>query len=249
MSIKEKIELVNLKKIAKIVVEALKEMKKHARPGVSTKDLDKIGENYLKSRGARSAPMLEYNFPGWTCISVNNEVAHGIPRKNKILNKGDLVNIDVSAELDGYFADTGHSFQIPPFDPETLKLCNSAYNVMKTTISLLQPGMTLGEVGGIIQSESKKYGYKTIHNLASHGIGRSLHEYPHDIPNYYNPEDTRKLEEGMVITIEPFLTKGRQFVVESPDGWTLQTKDGSFAAQHENTVMITNKGAIFLTDL
>ncbi len=249
MSITQNFEILALKKIAKIVVGALKEMKKNAKPGITTKELDRIGENYLRSHGARSAPMLTYGFPGWTCISVNHEVAHGVPKSSRILQKGDLVNIDVSAELQGFFADTGHSFQIPPFDPETIRLCNSAYNVMQTTISKLMPGMTVGEIGGIIQTESKKFGYKTIHNLASHGIGKALHEYPHDIPNYYDPKDQRVLEEGMVITIEPFLTKGNSIVVEGSDGWTLQSRDGSFAAQHENTVLITNKGAVSLTGL
>lgn len=235
-----------LTEIGKIVALTISEMKRHARVGMTTKELDDIGEIFLNSHGAVSAPKTTKNFPGSTCISINREVAHGIPGNRKI-QPGDLINIDVSAERGGYFADAGHSFQMPPYNSSLTRLCNYTHHTMMKVISSLKHGVKLNEIGRMIESEAEKGGYKVINNLCSHGIGKSLHEAPVDILPVYNKHDKRVLKEGLVITIEPFLSTGADYVVEQSDGWTLCLPNGGFAAQHEHTIIITKNQPIILT--
>ncbi|MCA0758718.1 type I methionyl aminopeptidase [Paenibacillus sp. N4] len=234
-----------LKEIGRIVAVTLQEMKRHARPGMTTKELDEHGGRILESHGASSAPKKVYDFPGHTCISVNREVAHGIPGERKLM-PGDLVNIDVCAEKNGYVADTGHSFQLPPYDESIVRLCDYTHQTMMKVISSLKAGVKINEIGRIIQSEARKGGYKVITDLCSHGVGKSVHEWPQIVP-VYNKRDKRTLREGLVITVEPFLTTGAEHVLPQRDGWTLSTLDGSFAAQHEHTIIITKDKPIILT--
>lgn len=246
MTVGGKNDIDGLKEIGKIVALTISEMKRQTRVGMTTKELDDIGGRFLKNYGAVSAPKASYNFPGETCISINHEIAHGIPGDRKI-QEGDLINIDVSAELGGYFADAGHSFQVPLYNPSLTRLCQHTHNTMMKVISSLRHGVKLNEIGRIIQSEARKSGYKVIMNLCSHGIGKSLHETPNDILPFYSKDDKRVLKEGMVITIEPFLSTGAEYAVESPDGWTLCVPDNSFCAQHEHTIIITRDQPIITT--
>lgn len=246
MTIGSQKDIDGLKEIGKIVALTIQEMKSHTRVGITTQELDDIGGMFLKKHGAVSAPKKTYNFPGNTCISVNHEVAHGIPG-NRVIQPGDLVNIDVSAELGGYYADAGHSFQIAPYNQSLLHLCQYTHNTMMKVISSLKHGVKLNEVGRIIETEAKKGGYHVIQNLCSHGIGKSLHEYPTEILPIYNKHDNRVLKEGMVLTIEPFLSTGAWYVDEGADGWTLTVPDNSFVAQHEHTIIITKDEPIILT--
>ncbi len=249
MSISGHNDIEGLKNAGKLVSLILQEMKKSVRPGMSTKELDEVGERLFKKYGARSAPQLTYGFPGYTCISLNQEAAHGIPSPHRIIREGDLVNIDVSAELNGYFADTGHSFQVPPYDSKIISLCQYTKKVLNRVVSRLKAGMRVNEIGKMIQKEARKGGYAVIRNLCSHGVGGALHEEPTEILSYYDKNDTRRLTDGMVITIEPFLSTGDSFVVEQPDGWTLTTANRSLAAQHEHTLIITQKRPIVVTEL
>jgi methionyl aminopeptidase len=235
-----------LKEIGKIVALTISEMKRQTRVGMTTQELDDIGGRLLRKYGAVSAPKLTYNFPGNTCISINQEVAHGIPGDRKI-HGGDLINIDVSAELGGYFADAGHSFQMPLYNPSVTRLCQHTHNTMMKVISSLKSGVRVNEIGRIIQREARKSGYKVIMNLCSHGIGKSLHEAPVEILPFYSKDDKRVLEEGTVITIEPFLSTGAEYVIESPDGWTLCLPDKGFCAQYEHTIIITRDQPIITT--
>lgn len=246
MTIESQNDIDGLKEIGKIVALTINEMKRHTRVGITTEELDDIGGQILKSHGAVSAPQITYNFPGNTCISVNHEVAHGIPG-NRIIQPSDLINIDVSAELCGYFADAGHSFPIAPYEPSLMRLCQYTHHTMMKVISSLKHGVKLNEIGRIIEIEAKKGGYNIIKDLCSHGIGKSLHEAPVEILPVYNKHDKRILKEGMVITIEPFLSTGAGYVVEQPDGWTLCTPDNSFVAQHEHTIIITKDQPIIVT--
>jgi methionyl aminopeptidase len=239
-------DLEGLKKIGRIVALTIQEMKRNVRVGMTTKELDDIGLSVLQKHGANSAPQVTYNFPGATCISVNDEVAHGIPG-DRVIQGGDLVNIDVSAELDGYFADAGHSFQVEPHDPKLVKLCNDTHATMMKVIERLKHGTKLNEVGRTIEAEAKKSGYNIIENLCSHGIGLGLHEEPYEILPVYDPSEKFVLKEGQVLTIEPFLSLGASYVVEQQDGWTLKTPDSSFVAQHEHTIVITRGRPIILT--
>lgn len=246
MTVDSQQDIERLREIGHIVAMTVQEMKRCARIGMTTKELDEIGGRYLQSRGAVSAPKLTYDFPGYTCISVNQEVAHGIPGDRK-LQPGDVVNIDVSAELNGYYADTGHSFQMKPHDSALTRLCEYAYDTMMKVISQLSHGVKVNEIGRLIELEAHRGGYQVIRNLCSHGIGKGLHEAPTEILPVYNKHDKRVLKEGMVLTIEPFLSTGARFVVEQPDGWTLSVPDQSFVAQHEHTIIITKQKPIILT--
>jgi methionyl aminopeptidase len=246
MTIGSQKDIDGLTEIGKIVALTISEMKRHTRVGMTTKELDDIGEIFLNSCGAVSAPKTTKNFPGNTCISINREIAHGIPGNRKI-QPGDLINIDVSAERGGYFADSGHSFQMPPYNSSLTRLCNYTHNTMMKVISSLKHGVKLNEIGRIIQTEAEKGGYKVIKNLCSHGIGKSLHEAPTEILPVYNKHDKRVLKEGLVITIEPFLSTGADYVVEQSDGWTLCLPDDGFAAQHEHTIIITKNQPIIVT--
>jgi methionyl aminopeptidase len=246
MTVESQNDIDGLMKIGKIVALTIKEMKRHARVGMTTMELDEIGGRFLKKHGAVPAPKMVYQFPGNTCISVNHEIAHGIPG-NRIIQPGDLINIDVSAERGGYFADAGHSFAMPPYNPALTRLCKYTHKTMMKVISSLKHGVKLNEIGRMIQNEAEKGGYKVIKNLCSHGIGKSLHEEPNEILPFYNKHDKRVLKEGSVITIEPFLSTGAEYVVQQPDGWTLCVPDRSFAAQHEHTIIITKNQPIIVT--
>lgn len=234
-----------LKEIGRIVALTLNEMKRKARIGMTTLELDELGGRILASHGAISAPKKSFNFPGHTCISINDEVAHGIP-SNRVIQAGDLINIDVCAEKNGYVADTGHSFQMPPYNEALLRLCNYTHYTMMKVISSLKHGVKLNEIGKIIQHEAKLGGYQVIEALCSHGVGKAVHEWPQIVP-VYNKRDKRVLKEGLVITIEPFLCTGADYVIEQLDGWTLKTPNQSFAAQHEHTIIITKDKPIILT--
>lgn len=239
-------DIEGLKSIGRIVALTIKEMREAVRPGMTTKELDELGGEILKRYGANSAPMLTYDFPGYTCISVNQEAAHGIPG-DRVIREGDVVNIDVSAEKDGYYADAGQSFQVPPHDPKITKLCEYTEQTMMKVIQQLRHGVRLNEIGRIIQEEAAKGGYSVIRNLCSHGIGRGLHEYPKEIEPVYNKHDKRRLKEGLVITVEPFLSTGPDFVVGKPDGWTLVLPEPGYVAQYEHTIIITKDEPIITT--
>ena len=239
-------DLEGLKAVGKVVGYTIAEMKKSVTPGMTTAELDQIGAQILEEFGANSAPMKVYDFPGSTCISVNEEAAHGIPGP-RVIQAGDLINIDVSAELNGYFGDAGVSFQLPPYDEKLLHLCRSTEETMMSVIHHLRAGMKVNEIGRVMEREARKHGYKIVRNLCSHGIGKSLHEKPFEILPFYNPRVNTILKEGQVITVEPFLSTGVEYVEQQSDGWTLSVSDNSRVAQFEHTIIVTKGEPIILT--
>ena len=247
MSIKSDAELQGMKAASDAVAIALAEMIKYAAPGMSTKELDDYGKKMLKKYGAISAPMKTYNFPGCTCISVNNEAAHGIPRKNVILKEGDLVNIDVSAVLKGYCGDNGSSFILGNDIHNLQPLVDASQDILMKTIKMLKPGIKLCTIGAFIEKAAKKKGYTTIKNLTGHGIGRQLHEAPHHIPCYNDRFNRKRIQKNAVIALETFISTGARYVDQQNDGWTFKARDGSFVAQHEHTLVVTDKGSVILT--
>jgi methionyl aminopeptidase len=246
MSIEGPDDLVGLQNIGAIVARARDAMLAEVRAGVSTAELDEVGRDVMVKAGARSAPKLAYNFPGWTCISVNADVAHGIPSREKVLREGDLVNIDVSAELGGYWADTGASAPVGRVAPILSKLLAATRATQLEAMEQARAGRKLSSIGATVERCAKRSGFRVIRNLGGHGVGRFIHEKPH-VSNVFERHDTTVLWEGLVIAIEPFLSTRANHVVESNDGWTLKTPDGSLAAQFEHTVVVTRGEPIVLT--
>ena len=249
MTVENEKDLIGLMTIGRIVGECLNYMLEHVEAGMSTADIDEMGAAFLKKHGARSAPILAYKFPGYTCISINDEAAHGIPRKDRLIYPGDMVNIDVSAEKDGYWADNGRSMVVPPVDPERQRLVDASKKALDIAISKAKAGMPISEIGKAVEAYAKKQGFAIIRDLGGHGVGRGIHEAP-SVPHHYDRRDRRgrkRLREGMVLTLEPFLTTGAQHIDTDPDGWTLRTPDGSLVAQHEHTLVITKDKPILVT--
>lgn len=246
MSIDGEHDIEGLKRVGAVVAEARDTMGRFVRPGISTAELDAIGRDVLKKGGARSAPKLAYNFPGFTCISVNDEIAHGIPSPSRILNEGDLVNIDVSAEMDGYWADSGASFAVGEIAPRAKTLLNATRQALQDAMAVARAGQPLRNIGKAVEARAKKHNFRVIRNLCGHGVGRHIHEEP-SVSNTYDKRDRFILREGLVITIEPFLTTGATRVIESLDGWTLRTPDRSLGAQFEHTMIITKGDPIIVT--
>ncbi len=246
MSINSEKDLEALRKIGRIVARCLQHMQSKLEPGITTQELDALGGQFLSVNGARSAPKLTYNFPGHTCISVNEEAAHGIPG-SKVLKAGDLVNIDVSAELDGYFADTGGSAIIPPESQLHQRICTAAKRALECAMLEARAGARLNRIGYAIETEAVRNGFTVIENLGSHGVGRALHEAPGFIAGYYDKRDKRILKKNQVITIEPFVSSGAREVFEKGDGWTLLTNPGVFTAQYEHTIVITEHAPLIMT--
>lgn len=235
-----------LKEIGKIVAEIRDQLVQKTHPGVTTKELDDFAGELFERAGAISAPKGEYDFPGFTCISVNEEVAHGIPGP-RVIKEGDLVNIDVSASKNGYFADTGISFVVGEGEENLIRICTIAKEAFDAGLKKIKPGSKKSGIGKAVYQTARKNGLTVIKNLTGHGIGRKIHEAPDHIYNYYEPWDDELLKEGMVIAFEPFISTLEEEVFEKEDGWTFTTEK-SFVAQYEHTIIVTKNGPVILTN-
>lgn len=248
MSITKESELIGMKKISEVVGTTLKLMREYTKVGMTTKELDLYGGEILKSYGAKSAPFETYGFPGFTCISVNKEAAHGIPSDKKILKEGDLINIDVSAELNGFWSDNGGSFVLGKDIHNHQPLVNASKDILRKAIKNIKGGVKISEIGYLIETEAKKSGFKVIKNLAGHGVGRSLHEEPENILNYRVRTNRERFKKNTTVAIETFISTNSTIAVELNDGWTLIGNKGGFVTQHEQTILITDKDPMILTE-
>jgi len=251
-------ELAGLRFAGRAVAAAREAMLAAVEPGITSLELDRIGERVLKAHGAASAPQAMYDFPGATCVSVNKCVAHGIPDA-KPLKAGDLVNVDVSAVLNGFYADTGSTMvcgtkpdAYKSFSPEhpyaeKLRILAACERALFAGIGKAKAGGKLSEIGRAVLREAQNNGYTVIRNLTGHGLGRQLHEEPSHVFNYPDPRERRLLKKGVVIAIEPFLSTGAQNVTEGEDGWALLVPDNSLVVQFEHTVVVTEGDAVILT--
>nr|WP_294894283.1 type I methionyl aminopeptidase [uncultured Pedobacter sp.] len=247
MSITNDSELAGMQKASDAVAIALKEMIKFAKPGISTKTLDNYGGQILNDLGAKSAPYLTYGFPGFTCISVNNEFCHGIPSHKNILEEGDLVNIDVSAELNGFWSDNGSSFVLGNDIYQHQNIVDASKQILLKAIQNIKGGVRISDIGLLIETEAKKRGYKVIKNLTGHGVGRSLHEEPHEIANFRDRMNHTRFKKNSVVAVETFISTISTYAETLQDGWTMVGNKGGFMAQHEHTIVVTDGKPIILT--
>lgn len=241
-------DLEKLREIGRICANTIRTMAAAMEPGMTTRELDLIGRKYLEAHGAQSAPEFCYQFPGATCISVNEEVAHGIPGE-RVIAAGDLVNIDVSALKDGYFGDTGASFAVAPVAARTGRLLRDGKRALSKGLAQVKTGARYAAIGDVIGKFAQKNGYTLIRNLASHGVGQSLHEEPSEIATWPDRHEKRLMTEGQVFTVEPFLSLGAT-VAESEDdedAWTLYGYPRALTVQFEHTVVVSRNGPVILT--
>ncbi|WP_425101626.1 type I methionyl aminopeptidase [Tropicibacter sp. S64] len=245
MTITQEDELNGLKEIGRIVANTMRTMAKAIEPGMTTLELDRIGAALLEADDAVSAPQSTYGFPGATCISINEEIAHGIPG-TRVIQAGDLVNIDVSASKNGFFADTGATFRVGPVKPSLNRLCRDGNRAMQIGIAQVGAGKPLAGIGKAIGRFANSRGYTLIRNLASHGVGRALHEEPGEIATWPN-RDRRRINRGLVLTVEPFLSTGGLWADQGADGWTLYSSPAAPVVQYEHTVVATDRGAMIVT--
>jgi methionyl aminopeptidase len=245
MSIESVEDLAGMELAGQVTRLVLNAMKAAVRPGISTGELDEIGAAVMRAAGGRSAPKLVYNFPGQNCISVNDEIVHGVPGKRR-LEAGDVVKLDVTVEVNGYMADACESVAVGSIKQESRRLVDCASQAFRDGLAQVRPGARAYDIGRAIHKTVTGAGYSVVHDLTGHGIGRTIHESP-TIPNDYDLRCSDVLTEGLVFTIEPIIAMGGPRTVTLKDGWTVRTRDRSLAAHHEHTIVVTANGARLLT--
>lgn len=245
MSIESATDWKGLRRIGRIVHLTLEALERHVRAGVTTAELDRVAAGVFARHGARSAPADVYGFPGTVLISVNSEVVHGIPGQ-RALRSGDVVKLDVTAEKDGYVADAARTVVVDTGTDAARRLVACAIAAFDAGVAVARAGTRVNEIGRAIDREVRRSGFRVVHGLGGHGIGRTIHEPP-SVPNEYNSRQRDVLTEGLVLTIEPIICAGSPVAVESGDGWTIKTRDGSLAAHHEHTMVITRDRPVILT--
>lgn len=237
-----------MREAGRITAEALLTARENVKEGISTKELDTIIRNYIEKAGAKPSFLGYAGFPGSACISINDEVIHGIPSKDRILKEGDIVKIDVGAFYKGYHGDSARTFPVGRVSDEALHLIKVTEESFYEGIAAVKSGNRIGDVGYAIDSHVRKYGFSTVKKYIGHGIGRDLHESP-DVPNFGTPGRGVRICTGMALAIEPMINVGTDAVKDLPDGWTVKTADGKLSAHYENTVALTENGLIILTEV
>jgi methionyl aminopeptidase len=246
MSVESQDDIDGLLKAGRVVALALERMRAAVCEGVTTRDLDEVGAAVFRAHGARSAPHLTYGFPGTNCISVNDEAVHGVPSARR-LRAGDVVKLDVTAELDGYMADAAVTVTVGPPSPLAQRLVGAAERSLAAALSVVRPGLPVNEIGRTVEHEVKRAGFKVLRDLGGHGIGRTIHEPP-SIPNHYISSNKTPLTDGLVITIEPIIAATTSRITGTgSDGWTISTADQSLSAHAEHTLIVLNNGPLILT--
>jgi methionyl aminopeptidase len=245
MSIESRQDLDGLREAGRTVRLALDAMARHVRSGITTADLNAVGAEVLRKHGARSAPMLVYGFPAEVCISVNEEIVHGIPSE-RMIEAGDLVKLDVVAEKDGYVADAATTVVVSPAPEAHHALAACARRAFERAMTVARAGNRVFHIGRAVERTVRANGFSVVRELAGHGVGRTIHEAP-DVPNYPDPRARQRLTEGLVITVEPMITAAPSRPVEAADGWTIRTASGTLAAHYEHTLVITRGAPLLLT--
>lgn len=238
-------ELEFMRCAGQIVAEVLTILMDAVKPGLTTKDLDKIAEREIRARGGTPSFKGYRGFPASLCVSINNEIVHGIPGK-RVIKEGDLVSLDLGAIYKGFHGDSAVTVVVGPATADQQRLIQAAHDALEAGIAQVIAGNRLGDVGAAIQRHAESLGYGVVREYVGHGIGRSLHEEP-NVPNYGRPGEGRRLESGLVLAIEPMLNIGTHETRVLGDKWTVVTADGSLSAHFEHTVAVTNNGPDVLT--
>lgn len=245
MSVETPEELAALQAAGRVVAATLRAMRAHVAPGVATAELDAVAARVFRKAGARSGPQLDYDFPGVTCISVNDEAVHGVPGPRR-LRDGDLVKLDVTAELDGFYADACVSVPVGRPRKAAVRLAQTARTALADGLAAARTGAPLHAIGAAVERAVLARRFSVCTELAGHGIGRRIHEPP-QVPNHFVRGHSRALTEGLVITVEPIISAGSGAVRETGDGWTLRTADGALSAHAEHTIVVSADGPLVLT--
>ena len=243
--LKNKDQIARMRESGRLVADTLDMIEEHVKPGISTGELDAIAEAYLRKHGAIPSFKGYHGFTGTLCVSVNDEVVHGIPN-GRVLKDGDIIAIDVGAVLNGWHGDATRTYAVGKIDPEAQRLMDVCYESLEAGIEAAKPGGKLTDISYAIEQRVVEDGFKVVRNLFGHGIGRQLHEAP-SLPHYGPAGDGPELRPGLVITVEPMIVAGSNKVHTLADGWTIVTDDGSWSAQYEHTIAITDNGPEILT--
>ena len=246
IQLKNAAQIKDMREAGRITGEALLVAREHVREGVSTYELDQVIRHYIEKSGAKPSFLGLYGFPGSACISVNDEVIHGIPSKKRILHEGDIVKVDLGACYKGYHGDSARTIPVGKVSDEAAKLIEVTRDSFFAGVGQLKAGNRLGDVGSAIDTLVKENGFSTVRKYIGHGIGKEVHEAP-DVPNYGTPGRGVRICSGMVLAIEPMVNAGTFEVRELADGWTVVTADRKLSAHYENTVALTDEGVLNLT--
>ena len=248
IQLKNSVQIEQMKRAGRITGEALLVAEEHVRPGVSTWELDRAIHQYIVKCGATPSFLGYSGFPGSACISVNDEVIHGIPSKKRILEEGDIVKIDVGAFIGGFHGDSARTFPVGSVSENARRLIEATKESFYRGLSQTLVGYRIGDIGAAVDVCARQYGYSVVRRYVGHGVGHELHEAP-EVPNFGTPGRGARLYAGMVIAIEPMVNEGVCEVREMADGWTVKTADGKLSAHYEHTVAILDDGPLLLTDV
>ncbi|HEY7680012.1 MAG TPA: type I methionyl aminopeptidase [Terriglobia bacterium] len=243
---KSAIELEKMRRAGLVVWELLQELKSMVKPGMSTLDFERIAEQRIAEHGARAAFKGLYNYPCVLCTSVNEEIVHGIPSAKKVLREGDILKIDVGAQVEGYYGDSAITVPVGQISPALQQLVRVTEESLYAAIDRVRPGARIGDVSSAVEEYVTPYGYSVVRDFVGHGIGSNLHEEP-KVPNYGTPGHGPKLKEGMVLAIEPMVNTGKPASRILRDQWTAVTEDGGYSAHFEHCVVVTGNGPWILT--
>ena len=246
IQVKNSVQLNAMKEAGRITGEALLVARELVRPGISTKELDNAIRAYIEKCGAKPSFLGYHGFPGAACISINDEVIHGIPSEKRFLKEGDIVKIDVGACIGGYHGDSARTIPVGRVSDEAMQLIRATRESFFAGAQMAVAGNRIGDIGSAISESVRPYGYGVVREFIGHGIGRNVHEEP-DVPNYGTAGRGVRLCNGMTLAIEPMINLGTEKVIMLPDGWTVKTADGKISAHYENTIAITPEGVQILT--
>lgn len=248
IQVKNSVQIAAMKEAGRITGEALLVARDKVRPGISTKGLDTAIRNYIEKCGAKPSFLGYAGFPGSACISINDEVIHGIPSSKRILEEGDIVKVDVGAFYKGFHGDSARTIPVGKVSEKALELIKATRESFFAGVAKASAGNRIGDIGSEIEACVKKYGFSVVRRYIGHGVGHNLHEEP-DVPNYGTAGRGTRLCNGMTIAIEPMVNVGTYEVIDQPDGWTVKTADGSLSAHYENTIALTPDGVLILTEV